>query len=44
MGKKEFNARYDNYKQDFYKLCTKEFAGVWINNITELRKWIKEKL
>ena len=38
------NARYDNYKQDFYNLCTKEFTGVWINNITELRKWLIEKL
>ncbi len=38
------NARYDNYKQNFYKLCTQEFTGIWINNITELRKWIKEKL
>ncbi len=38
------NARYDSYKQDFYKLCTKEFTDTWINNITELRKWIKEEL
>ncbi|GBE28783.1 MAG TPA: HEPN domain-containing protein [Candidatus Moranbacteria bacterium] len=37
------NARYDNYKQDFYKLCTKEFTDTWINNITELRQWIKEQ-
>src|SRR5690606_9894143 len=27
------NARYDNYKQDFHKLCTKEFATIWIERI-----------
>lgn len=35
--------RYDNYKQDFYKLCTKEFTDIWIGNITKLREWIKEQ-
>ena len=25
--------RYDNYKQDFYKLCTKEFTEKWIERI-----------
>ena len=34
------NARYDNYKQDFYKLCTKEFTDTWINRIEILRRWL----
>ncbi|MCD4790909.1 MAG: HEPN domain-containing protein [Bacteroidales bacterium] len=38
------NARYDTYKQEFYKLCTKDFAEKWINNIKELRQWIKKQL
>ncbi|MEJ2054443.1 MAG: HEPN domain-containing protein [Calditrichaceae bacterium] len=38
------NARYDSYKQAFYKKCTEEFTSQWIANIKELRKWIKTKL
>lgn len=38
------NARYDDYKQDFYKKCTSEYAAKWIYNIKTLRKWIKTKL
>lgn len=38
------NARYDDYKQDFYKKCTAEYANQWINNIKSLREWIKSKL
>jgi HEPN domain-containing protein len=38
------NARYDSYKQEFYKKCTKNFANEWVNKISELRKWIKDKL
>lgn len=38
------NARYDNYKQEFYLKCTPDFTAVWIKNINELRLWIKEKL
>jgi hypothetical protein len=37
------NARYDDYKQAFYKACTKEFTEKWINEIEEFRKWIKEQ-
>ncbi len=36
-------ARYDDYKMDFYAKCTKQFTKEWINSITELRKWIKEQ-
>jgi HEPN domain-containing protein len=38
------NARYDNYKKDFYQKCTPEFTSTWFKNIKELRKWIKQKL
>lgn len=38
------NARYDNYKQDFYKLCTKEYAEEWIIKIEELRQWLINQL
>ena len=38
------NARYDDYKQDFYKRCTSEYADKWIENIKTLREWIKTKL
>lgn len=35
------NARYDDYKMSFKTLCTPEFTNDWINNLTELRKWIR---
>lgn len=38
------NARYDDYKQSFYKKCTPEFTLIWIEKIKEYRKWIKEQL
>ena len=31
------NARYDSYKQAFYKKCTSDFTAKWISNIKELR-------
>jgi HEPN domain-containing protein len=36
--------RYNDYKQSFYRKCTKEFTTKWIKNIKELRAWIKEQL
>jgi HEPN domain-containing protein len=38
------NARYDDYKQEFYKKCTKDFTVEWIENIKTLRLWIKKRL
>jgi HEPN domain-containing protein len=38
------NARYDDYKQDFYKKCTKEYAIIWLTNIKTFREWIKLRL
>jgi HEPN domain-containing protein len=37
-------ARYDDYKQNFYKKCTKEFADKWIEKIKSYRQWTKELL
>ncbi|NJM15515.1 MAG: HEPN domain-containing protein [Bacteroidales bacterium] len=38
------NARYDSYKQEFYKKCTLEYSNMWIGNIKKLQQWIKTKL
>lgn len=37
-------ARYDDYKQNFYKLCTDSFTHIWIEKIKECREWIKTML
>jgi len=38
------NARYDNYKQDFYQLCTKDFADKWLERIDIIRLWLRNQL
>ncbi|RPH33639.1 MAG: HEPN domain-containing protein [Bacteroidales bacterium] len=38
------NARYDDYKREFYKLCTADFTKEWIDKITVIRIWIKQML
>ena len=38
------NARYDDYKREFYKLCTPEYTQAWIEKIKTIRTWIKEML
>ena len=38
------NARYDNYKLNFKKLCTKEFTDIWMPRIESVREWIKKQL
>jgi len=38
------NARYDNYKQDFFNRCTKEFTEIWIERIKTLKGWLKNQL
>ncbi len=37
------NARYDSYKQAFYKKCTPVYTKEWIDKIIKLRSWIKHK-
>jgi HEPN domain-containing protein len=38
------NARYDDYKREFYNLCTPAYTRLWIDRIKELRIWIKKTL
>jgi HEPN domain-containing protein len=38
------NTRYGDFKGEFYRLCTREYAGLWMERIKELRKWIQQKL
>lgn len=38
------NARYDNYKQDFFKLCTKKYTAVWVQRIEKIREWLIREL
>jgi HEPN domain-containing protein len=38
------NARYADYKKEFFSLCTPEYTETWIEKIDTLRKWIKEML
>lgn len=42
----DFNmeARYGDYKYTFELKCTDEYTNTWIENIKELRKWLKELL
>ena len=42
----QFNirARYDDYRRNFYKLCTPGYTATWIENIKEIRQWIKTML
>lgn len=36
------SARYDDFKNNFYKKCTPEFTENWIDKIKKYRTWIKE--
>lgn len=38
------NARYEDFKQSFYLQCNEQFTKNWIDQITEIRKWIKSQL
>ena len=51
MGKElklinDFNisTRYPDYKNDFRKICTKEFAEQYLNKIENIFQWIQKKL
>ena len=38
------NARYDDYKKEFYSICTVDFTKEWIEKIKTLQQWIKQTL
>ncbi len=38
------SARYEDYKNEFYERCTKEYTEEKINNIKEMREWLKKML
>ena len=38
------NARYDDFKREFYSLCTTDFTKDWIEKIKTIRTWIKQML
>lgn len=38
------SARYDDFKKDFYNKCTEEYTSMQIQNVEEVRKWLKELL
>jgi HEPN domain-containing protein len=37
-------ARYPDYKNEFYKKCDAEFCLININKISEIRKWLLDQL
>lgn len=37
-------SRYPDYKQEFYKKCTKKFTEDQIKKIKEIRTWLKKKI
>ena len=37
-------ARYPDYKKEFYKKCTSDFSSDYITKIKELRSWLLEQL
>lgn len=38
------NARYDDYKKEFYVKCTDDYTLKQIKNIEEVREWLKSLL
>jgi HEPN domain-containing protein len=38
------HARYDDYKREFYTLCTPVFTKEWVEKITIIRSWIRKML
>jgi len=35
-------ARYEDYKLEFYNKCTRDFTQKWISSIKEFRAWLKQ--
>ena len=42
----DFNiaSRYPDYKQEFYKICTKDYTDEYFVRIKEFYKWLKSRL
>jgi len=42
----DFNleVRYPEYKNEFYKTCTKEFTEIYFNKVKEFYQWQKSQL
>lgn len=38
------SARYEDYKNEFYKKCTDEYTKEQIEKIQEVREWLKKQL
>lgn len=38
------NARYDDYKREFFLLCTADYTSEWVEKFKILRTWIKQML
>jgi HEPN domain-containing protein len=38
------NARYDTYKQAFYRKCTPDYTKEWVEKIFSIREWIRTRL
>ena len=38
------SARYEDYKNEFYEKCTRDYTIEQIKNTEEVRSWLKEKL
>ncbi len=44
ITKFNMSARYDDYKKEFYLKCTDDYTKEQIENIEEVRKWLKNLL
>ena len=38
------NARYDDYKKEFFQLCTAAYTQEWIDRIKIIQEWIRTQL
>ncbi|MDR2232630.1 MAG: HEPN domain-containing protein [Tannerella sp.] len=38
------SARYDDFKKEFYTMCTLDFCEEWIEKIKNIQQWIKQML
>lgn len=44
INKFNIRARYNDYKREFYKLATKEYARLWLNNCQKIIRLFKTRL